>query len=132
MASDGHSSAPGVLPPGTRHAIRRDRPAGTGPHGTVHSDREVSGHGDDLLASRDRGGTGTGEGTMRDYEALLIQALALLQQETSEQCYGRHRISVGRRYLLKMSLQCRMHVYKRLSIKSFHGVSSANAHECSL
>jgi len=57
-----------------------------------------------------------------DCNALLTEVLALLQQETSEQCYGRHRICVGIRHRLKISLQCRMPVCKRLSVKSFHGV----------
>ena len=49
---------------------------------------------------------------MRDYETLLTEVLTLLHEETSEQCYGRYRISIGRRHLLKIPLQCRMHVYK--------------------
>jgi hypothetical protein len=59
---------------------------------------------------------------MMDDDAILTEVLALLQQETGEQCYGRRRISTGIRNLLKIPLQCRMHVYKPLSGKSFHGV----------
>jgi hypothetical protein len=41
-----------------------------------------------------------------DYDALLAEVLALLQQETSEQCGGEHRLSAGRRELpLSISLQ---------------------------
>jgi hypothetical protein len=34
---------------------------------------------------------------VRGYEAILPEVLALLQRETGEQCYGRYRISTGRR-----------------------------------
>ena len=37
--------------------------------------------GDDLLAPGDRGGAGAGGGTVMDYDAVLAQVLALLQQE---------------------------------------------------
>ena len=57
-----------------------------------------------------------------DYDALLTEVLALLQWKTGEQYCGRHHISAGRRHLLKIRLQCRMHVYKRLSVKRFHEV----------
>ncbi len=41
-----------------------------------------------------------------DYDALLAEVLALLQQETSEQCCGEHCLSGGRRDLpLSISLQ---------------------------
>jgi len=40
-----------------------------------------------------------------DYDALLAEVLALLQQETGEQCCGRHHISAVRRHFLKISLQ---------------------------
>jgi tetratricopeptide (TPR) repeat protein len=33
-----HAPAPGALPPGSRHPLRHDRPAGAGPGRTVHSD----------------------------------------------------------------------------------------------
>jgi hypothetical protein len=59
---------------------------------------------------------------MRDYDAIVAQILALLQQETGEQCGWGHHRSARRRNLLKISLQGRMYVYKRLSTKSFHGV----------
>jgi len=41
-----------------------------------------------------------------DYDALLVEVLALLQQETSVQYCGEHRRSAGRRELpLSISLQ---------------------------
>ena len=36
---------------------------------------------DDLLAARDRGGAGAGGGPVMDYDAIVTQALALLQRE---------------------------------------------------
>ena len=57
-----------------------------------------------------------------DDDAILAEVPALLQWETGEQYCGRHHISAGRRHLLKIRLQCRMHVCKRLSAKRFHEV----------
>jgi hypothetical protein len=67
-----------------------------------------------------------------DYDALLTEVLAPLPQKTGEQCCGRYRIRTGRRYSLKIRLQCRMHVSKPLRGKSFHGVPTGNAREYSL
>src|SRR5262249_52350247 len=49
--------------------------------GGVRCHGDVSCHGDDVLAARDRGGAGAGGGAMMDYDAVLAQVLALLQQE---------------------------------------------------
>ena len=49
-----------------------------------------------------------------DYEALLAEVLALLQQETNEQCCGEHRLSAGRRALpLSISLPIPLAVLQR-------------------
>jgi hypothetical protein len=48
---------------------------------------------------------------MMDYDAILAQVLALLQQETGEQCgWGHHRSAMRRALLLSISLQCSMYV----------------------
>src|SRR4029453_5451060 len=51
-------------PPGPRQAVCRDGPVGAGTCGAVHSYRDVSGHGDDLLAPGDGGSTGADGSTM--------------------------------------------------------------------
>src|SRR5262249_60943335 len=49
--------------------------------GGVRCHGDVSCHGDDVLAAADGGGAGAGGGPVMDYEAVLTQVLALLQQE---------------------------------------------------
>src|SRR5262249_14250953 len=77
----GHASAPGPLPPRPRYAVCHDQPARAGPHRIVHGHRDVHVDGDDVLAPADGSGAGTGGGTVMDYDAVLAQVLALLQQE---------------------------------------------------
>src|SRR5262249_27221472 len=57
-----HAPAPGPLLPRSGHTVCEDRLAGAGPRGTVHGHRDVSGHGDDVLAPA--GGDGAGVGTL--------------------------------------------------------------------
>src|SRR5262249_39294385 len=64
-----------------RHAVCHDRPAGAGPHRIVHGHRAVHVDGDDVLAPTDHSGTGAGGGPVMNYDAVLAQVLALLQQE---------------------------------------------------
>src|SRR5262249_32602479 len=54
---------PGALPPWLGHAVCRDGPAGAGPRRAGCCQRAVPCHGDDLLATPDRGGPGAGGGT---------------------------------------------------------------------
>src|SRR5438128_2461690 len=60
------SPDPGMdsLPPGSRHALWPDRPAGAGPRRPRGSPRAVPHYGDDLLAAPSRGGAGTDRGTV--------------------------------------------------------------------
>src|SRR5262249_30760898 len=76
-----HAPAPGPLPPRARHAVCDDWPAGASPRRVVHGHRDVHVNGHDLLAASDRGDAGAGGGTLMDYDAVLTQVLALLQQE---------------------------------------------------
>ena len=76
-----HAPARGPLSPRPRDAVYRNRPAGAGACRVVDGDRDVSGHGDDLLAPGDRGDAGAGGGTVMDYQAIRAQVLAFLQQE---------------------------------------------------
>ena len=57
-----------------------DRSAGAGPCRAVCRHRAVPRHGHDLLAAPGRGGAGAGGGAVMDYDAVLAQVLALLQQ----------------------------------------------------
>ena len=47
----GHAPAAGALPSGSRDPLRHGRPGGAGPCRAVDSNRDVSGHGNDLLAT---------------------------------------------------------------------------------
>ena len=48
-----------------RHAVCRDRPAGAGPYCAVYRHRDVSRHGDDVLAPAGGGGAGTSGGVVK-------------------------------------------------------------------
>src|SRR5262249_51645162 len=89
-----HAPARGSLPPRHGYAVRRDWSAGAGPHRVVRGHRDVHVDGHDLLAAPGRGGAGAGGGPVMDYDAVLTQVLALLQQE--------HRIAYR---ILKRRLQ---------------------------
>src|SRR5262249_58891092 len=73
--------ASGPLPPGPRHAVCHDWPAGAGPHRVIYGHRDVHVDGHDVLAPADRSGTGAGGGTVMDYDAVLAHVLDLLQRE---------------------------------------------------
>jgi tetratricopeptide (TPR) repeat protein len=94
-----YASAPGPLPPRPRHAICHDRPSGAGSGRVVYSYRDVPGHGDDPLAAPGGGGTGTGGGAVRDYDAILAEMLALILAGDRRAMVWGHRIGAGRRPL---------------------------------
>ena len=67
-----HAPARGPLPPGARHAVCRDGPAGAGAHRAVHCHRAVPGHGHGILAAPGGGGTGAGGGAVKAAWAALL------------------------------------------------------------
>jgi hypothetical protein len=70
---------------------------------------------------------------MMNYNAILVAALTLLQQETSEQLVGalpKHRAKEPFAEHIPPILD--MYVHNLLSMKRFHGVLAGNVHECSL
>ena len=60
-----HAPAPGPLPPGPRHAVCHDRPAGASSRRAIRGHRAVPCHGHDVLAAPDGSGAGAGGGTVR-------------------------------------------------------------------
>ena len=60
---------------GLGHLVCQDRPAGAGPHRTVHRHRAVPRHGHDVLAAPGGGGAGAGGGAVMDFDAVLDQVV---------------------------------------------------------
>jgi tetratricopeptide (TPR) repeat protein len=69
-----HAPTPSAWPPRSRHPLHHCWPATAGPGSTVHSHRDVSRHGNDLVAPPGRGGAGTNR---RGSEASRSSALSM-------------------------------------------------------
>src|SRR4029453_6665396 len=76
-----HAPTPGPLPPGSWYPLRHNRPTGAGACRTVRRHRPLPRHGHDLLAAAGGGGAGADGGAVMDYDAVLEQAIVLLQRE---------------------------------------------------
>jgi hypothetical protein len=70
---------------------------------------------------------------MMNYDAVLVVALTLLQQETSEQLVGvlpKHRAKES--FAEHIPTMLDVYVHNSLNMKHFHWVSTGNVFACSL